>query len=479
MTVITRFAPSPTGHLHTGSARTALFNYLFSRHHKGKYYLRIEDTDRERSTEEATEAIINDLIWLELEWDKWESEGSKDGIVYQSGRANRHKEVAESMIKKGNAYYCYTTSEEIEKFRIENPGAKFQSPWRDKDPKSAPVGAKPVIRLKAPKEGKTIVNDLIQGEITVENTELDDMVMLRSDGTPTYMLAVVVDDHDMGITHIIRGADHLTNSFRQKQIYIAMGWDVPEFGHIPLIMDKDGQKLSKRKGALGIEEYKKRGYLPEAVANHLLRLGWGHGNDEIIDKAQAIDWFDLNGVGKSPARFDIDKLNFINGHYLRQLSNYKLLKLIKPFLQDIHSANEDKILKGMDGLKARAHTLIELADAAKIYISKHTELDERTKEVLANLNQHLFADIVNMLKELEHWNRDRLTASMNEIAARNEVKSAQIMQTLRATVVGSLSGPSIYEVMEILGKDEVLRRVQDSQDSVLQTQTPKTKVGAR
>ncbi len=454
MAVVTRFAPSPTGTLHTGNARTALYNWLYSQHSNGKFLLRIEDTDQERSKQEHTDVILRDLTWLGITWDQ--------EIVHQSRNLTRHQEVAKELLNKGNAYYCYASEEEIEKFRNENPNKKFASPWRDKDASQAPAGGKPVVRLKVAKEGQTTITDLIQGEISIANQELDDMVLLRSDGTPTYMLAVVVDDHDMGISHIIRGDDHLTNAFRQQQIYLGMDWKVPEFAHIPLIHDKTGRKLSKREGALGLDAYRKLGYLPEAVFNHLLRLGWGHGNDEIISREQAIEWFTLEGVGKSPARFDIDKLNSINAHYMRALSNETLFAKMQEFTGvNYEQLFSDRIIKGMDGLKPRANTLAELAEAAQIYIEKRTELDEKSKEVLAAGGNELLAKLIPSLDRCEEseWNKDKLHDLGADFAAKENIKPGLVMQNLRAGVVGTFAAPGVYEVMEILGKKEVMNRL--------------------
>lgn len=454
MNIVTRFAPSPTGVLHTGSARTALYNWLFSRHNKGKFLLRIEDTDKERSKDEHTQAIIRDLKWLGLDWD--------GEIVYQSQNIERHKEVAHELLKGGKAYNCYCSEEETEEFRRQYPNQKFQSPWRDKSESEAPIDGKPVVRIKVERSGQTVINDLIQGEITIANQELDDMVLLRSDGSPTYMLAVVVDDHDMNITHIIRGDDHLTNAFRQKQIYQAMGWQVPEFAHIPLIHDKEGRKLSKREGAMGIDTYLEHGYLPEAVVNHLLRLGWGHGNDEIITSAQAVEWFTLEGVGKSPARFDREKLNFINAHYLRAKSGEELYALIMPFLkQNLAEIYKERIIRGMDGLKQRAETLVELAECAQIYVAKKAVLDEKSQHILSHGGQKLLQSFAEVLIKCENWDKERLQELGNDYAASHQIKSSIVMQSLRAGVLGTFAAPGIYEVMEILGKEETLARLKD------------------
>ena len=359
-----RFAPSPTGYLHIGGARTALFNWLFARHHDGKFLLRIEDTDRQRSTDDAIRAIVDGLRWLGLDWD--------GEPVMQFARMTRHAEVAHAMLARGHAYRCYATPQELEAMRAEAraEGRAIVSPWRDRDPAAAPAGARPVIRLKAPREGATVIADLVQGNVTVDNRQLDDMVMLRSDGTPTYMLSVVVDDHDMGISHVIRGDDHLNNAARQMQIFRAMDWPVPAFAHIPLIHGPDGAKLSKRHGAMGVEAYRDQGYLPEAVRNYLLRLGWGHGDAEIVPTARAIELFDLDGVGRGPARFDKVKLDSLNGHYIRQSDDARLVELIVPRLGAALGAPErGRLAAAMPGLKDRAKTLAELAEGAGFLVA--------------------------------------------------------------------------------------------------------------
>lgn len=448
--VVTRFAPSPTGVLHTGSARTALFNYLFARHNGGEFMLRIEDTDLERSKPEHVEAIQRNLKWLGLDHD--------GEIVYQMRRAHRHAEVAHQLVEKGAAYYCYSSPAEIEEFRHNNPFAKFISPWRE--PKETPpVGVKPVVRLKVKKEGSTTINDLIQGEITVAHEELDDMIMLRSDGVPTYMLAVVVDDHDMGITHIIRGDDHLTNAFRQKQIYDAMGWEVPQFAHIPLIHDKSGRKLSKREGALGVDTYEALGYLPQAVINHLLRLGWSHGDTEIISLEEAVKLFSLDNVGKSPARFDMDKLNFINAHYMRSMPNKELFALLKDRLERLPDEILQRIEKGLDGLKQRSSTLVELAENAQIYVSKRAELDDKSKEILSKIEPSLLSAVQAKIRTQSDYSKDALHNAFEGVAAEHNVKFPVIMQTLRAILLGTFAAPGVFEVMEVLGKEECVKRV--------------------
>jgi glutamyl-tRNA synthetase len=452
MSVVTRFAPSPTGVLHTGSARTALFNYLFARKMGGKFLLRIEDTDINRSKPEHTEAIVNNLKWLGLNWD--------GDLIFQLRRTPRHTEVAEELVHRGKAYYCYSSAEEIEEFRQKCPHEKFVSPWRDKSADDAPNGVKPVVRLKVEKGGSTAVKDLIQGEITVSNSELDDMILLRSDGTPTYMLAVVVDDYDMKVTHIIRGDDHLTNAFRQKQIYLAMGWQVPEFAHIPLIHDKHGRKLSKREGALGVDTYEKLGYLPEAVVNHLLKLGWSYGDQEIFNMGEAIRLFNLDSIGKSPARFDMDKLNFINAHYMRAMDNHALFEKLKTFLDSNLPMNIlAMIKKGMDGLKQRSCTLVELAENARIYISKKAELDEKSKDILSKIDDAFIAEIKAAIHDAEAFDKDNLHQLFEKFAQNKGVKFPFIMQSLRALLLGTFAAPGIFEVMEVLGKDECLNRI--------------------
>src|SRR2546421_3695421 len=375
MSVVVRFAPSPTGFLHIGGARTALFNWPSARHHQrygegGTFRLRIEDTDRVRSTPEAMAAIIDGLSWLGLDWD--------GDIVHQFAGAARHAEVAREMLAKGRAYHCYCTPEELEtmraKARAEKRSVHIESPWRDRDPAEAPAGIAPVIRLKAPQEGATTIHDLVQGEVTVQNSELDDLIILRADGTPTYNLSVVVDDHDMGITHVIRGDDHLNNAFRQTQIYRALDWPLPQFAHVPLIHGADGAKLSKRHGAVGVEAYREMGYLPEALRNYLMRLGWSHGDDEIISTENAIRWFDIRDVGRAAARFDQAKLDSINAHYIREADDARLLGLIAErlaaeFARPITSGDRERLARALPGLKPRARTIAELADKARFYVA--------------------------------------------------------------------------------------------------------------
>lgn len=459
MTVRVRFAPSPTGFLHIGSARTALFNYLFAKHNNGKYLLRIEDTDRERSTPEAVEAIFKSLEWLGIKAD--------EEPIFQFSRFQRHAEVANELLKADKAYYCYCSPEELQTMR-EDAAANGKPPryngmWRDRSPSDAPSGVKPVIRFKSPQEGALTISDCVQGEVTVKNDQLDDMVLLRADGTPTYMLSVVVDDHDMGITHIIRGDDHLTNAFRQYHIYEAMGWDIPKFAHIPLIHGSDGAKLSKRHGATSADVYKDLGYLPEAMKNYLLRLGWGHGDDEIISETQAIEWFTLEGIGRSPARFDMVKLNNLNGHYIRQCDNQRLLDLSLPIIEEILQVPlsdhaKDCILKGMNGLKERAKTLVELADSALIYV-RTFELDEKAKGLLTSENLSLLEDLLAQLVTLE-FNESELETCLRNFADQKQTKLGQVAAPLRVAITGKTVSPSLFEVMTILGKQESLSRIE-------------------
>jgi len=453
MTTITRFAPSPTGFLHIGGARTALFNWLYARHHGGKFYLRIEDTDRARSTPEATRAIIDGMKWLGLEHD--------GEIVYQFARSPRHAEIAHELVARGKAFKCYTTQAELEDFRAKNPNAKFHSPYRDGD-KPAPTGIPAVIRIKAPLDGQTTVHDKVQGSVSINNSELDDMVLLRSDGTPTYMLAVVVDDHDMGITQIIRGDDHHTNSFRQLMIYDAMGWQAPDFAHIPLIHGADGAKLSKRHGALGVDEYRKMGYLPEALRNYLLRLGWAHGDDEIISTQQAIDWFGLENVGKSPSRFDFSKLENLNGHYIREAEDARLVDLILPLLRHTDENRYPVLLKAMNGLKQRAKTIVELAENAEFYIApRPIQLDEKAKDVLAKGGREIIKNLLPDLEILTDFTHDNLQTICKAYGEKTGQKLGNIMSPIRAGIVGKTTSPSMFEVMEILGKQETTQRLKD------------------
>jgi glutamyl-tRNA synthetase len=463
MTVITRFAPSPTGYLHIGGARTALFNWLYSRHHKGKVLLRIEDTDRLRSTQSAIDAIIDGLNWLGLDFDA--------PPVFQFVRAPRHAEVARSLLDKGRAYYCYCTPEELQamrdKAKAEGKPMRYDGRWRDRDAREAPPGVAPVIRLKAPQSGETLVKDQVQGEVRVANEQLDDMVLLRSDGTPTYMLSVVVDDHDMAITHVIRGDDHLTNTFRQIQLYQALDWSIPSFAHIPLIHGPDGAKLSKRHGALGVDAYRDLGYLPEALRNYLLRLGWAHGDDEIISTEQAIEWFDLDAVGRSPARFDFAKLDNLNGHYLRLAENGRLADLVLPRIEKRLGRAADaegkwRLLAGMAGLKERAKTLEQLADSAMFYFkSRPLELEPKASALLTPSARTTLAALLNRFEGLSEWSAATLEAETRAYAQEAGIKLGDVAQPLRATLTGQTTSPPIFEVAEVLGRAETLVRIKD------------------
>lgn len=460
MTVITRFAPSPTGYLHIGGARTALFNYLFAKHHGGKFLLRIEDTDRARSTQEAVDTIIDSMKWLQLDWD--------EEIVYQFARAERHAAVARKLLEEGKAYYCYCSPEELEKMReearVNNLPPRYNGYWRDRDAAEAPVGVAPVIRFKAPQTGETHIDDLVQGPVTLQNTQLDDMVLLRADGTPTYMLSVVVDDHDMNITHIIRGDDHLTNAFRQYHLYKACGWDVPAFAHIPLIHGPDGAKLSKRHGALGAESYRALGFLPEAMCNYLLRLGWSHGDDEIISREQAIEWFNIDAIGRSPARFDLAKLTNLNAHYIREADNRRLLQFCQPLIEEklgvkLAPAEIERVLQGMNGLKQRAKTVPELADNSLIYI-RVAETDEKAQKFISEPSQRLVEAVIQDIRTLASFTEQDLDAKIRETAERLGEKLGNIAQPLRVALTGSTVSPSVFEVMAVLGKEETIKRLE-------------------
>lgn len=447
--IVTRFAPSPTGYLHIGGARTALFNFLFARANQGKFLLRIEDTDRQRSTDEAVKIILDGLKWLGLDWD--------DQEIYQFSRARRHQEVAMQLLASGKAYKCFLNTEELEILRDESmkTGKPITSKWRDAEPSTHP-NLPYVIRIKAPKEGVTIVDDLVQGKVITENSTLDDMVLLRSDGTPTYMLAVVVDDHDMEVTHVIRGDDHLSNTPRQMMIYQAMDWEVPSFSHIPLIHGPDGKKLSKRHGALGIDAYQKMGYLPEALCNYLLRLGWSHGDDEIISRNQAIEWFNIESIGKSPSRLDFKKLDHVNNHYLKLTDNTKLVNLIA---EEESKQNQENIFKGLDSLKQRANNLVELLEMAQIYkIEFEADLNEDYRDYLEE-NLSLLQNYRNILLNHQDWTKESLMDATKSFAAENQVKLGDIAAFLRLLLTGNTISPSVFEIMSILGKDISLRRI--------------------
>lgn len=459
--VVTRFAPSPTGFLHIGGARTALFNWLYAKHHNGKFLLRIEDTDRKRSTEEAVEAIFGGMKWLGLDWD--------DEAVSQFTRRDRHTEVARQLLDEGKAYYCYCSPEELtemrEKARAAGSTRLYDGTWRDRDSSEAPQGIDPVIRLKAPLDGDTSIDDQVQGAVTVANGQLDDMILLRADGTPTYMLAVVVDDHDMEVTNVIRGDDHLTNTFRQIQIYKALGWELPKFAHMPLLHGSDGAKLSKRHGALGVEAYRDMGFLPEALNNYLLRLGWSHGDDEIISREQAIEWFDLDAVGKGAARFDMAKLTNLNGHYISQADDSRLVELIMPLISEMLGDKmaddaESKLNRGMIGLKERANNITELAESAMFYASQHPiSISDKARKVLDEQGANMVHMVQERLTEIDEWSRDEIEATARKTAEQADVKLGKIAQPLRAALTGSTASPGIFEVIEILGREETIARL--------------------
>jgi glutamyl-tRNA synthetase len=463
MSVVVRFAPSPTGFLHIGGARTALFNWLFARHHGGTFRLRIEDTDRVRSTPEAMSAIVEGLGWLGLGWD--------GEIVYQSARAARHGEIARRLLADGNAYRCFCTPDELasirEKARAEKRSIRFESPWRDRDPAEAPPGVSPVIRLKAPHQGSTTIPDLVQGEVTIANSELDDLIILRANGSPTYNLSVVVDDHDMGITHVIRGDEHLNNAFRQTQIYRALGWPLPEFAHLPLIHGPDGTKLSKRHGALGVEAYRELGYLPEALRNYLLRLGWSHGDEEIISTEQAIAWFDVEAVGRAPARFDFAKLDNLNAHYIRGAENDRLVVMVAERLEKtlgrpLSEAERTRLERAMPELKLRPKTVAELAANAQFFVERRPiPLDEKAVRLLTEEARRLLGELAPRLDGVV-WRADSLEECVREFAEEKAMKLGAVAQPLRAALTGSAASPGIFMVMEVLGREETLGRVADA-----------------
>lgn len=464
MTVVTRFPPSPTGFLHIGSARTALFNWLYARHHGGKFVLRIEDTDRERSTDEAVKAIFDGLKWLELNWDN-------EDVVFQFSRRDVHAKAAYSLLEKGLAYKCYATQQELEELRAQQKAAsqpmRYDGRWRDRDPKDAPAGAPFVVRLKAPQEGTTTVKDHVRGEVTVQNAQLDDMVLLRSDGTPTYMLSVVVDDQDMNVSHVIRGDDHFTNTFRQVQLIRALGWPVPEYAHIPLIHGPDGAKLSKRHGALGVDAYRDMGYLPEAMRNYLLRLGWGHGDDEIISTQQAIEWFSLEHIVSSPARFDFMKLDSVNAHYMRAMDDAKLVEMIIPRLvtlvgHDISREEAAMLTRAMAGLKQRSKVLNDLAEHAAFYVRRRPlPLDDAAKKILSPDALKTLKELHSLIGAVISFKAHDIESAVREFAGKHGKKLGDVAQPLRAALSGSGTSPPIFEVAEHIGREETLGRIDD------------------
>ncbi len=466
--VVTRFAPSPTGFLHIGGGRTALFNWLYARKHGGTMLLRIEDTDRQRSTQEAIDAILDGLKWLGIDWD--------GDTVYQFARAARHREVAEQLLAAGKAYRCYATTEELaamrDKARAEGRAKLYDGSWRDRDPSEAPEGVKPTIRLKAPLTGETVIEDQVQGRVAWQNENLDDLVLLRGDGTPTYMLAVVVDDHDMGVTHVIRGDDHLINAARQKQIYDAMEWELPVMAHIPLIHGPDGSKLSKRHGALGVDAYRAMGYLPAALRNYLVRLGWSHGDQEIFTTQEMIDAFDLPAIGRSAARFDFAKLESLNGHYIRQSDDHSLVTLLEDLLKYVPqgpaiAAKFDdsiraKLTQAMPGLKERAKTLIELLDnAGFIFADRPLALDAKAQAVLTPETRQLIGRLRAALEDVTPWTAATTEAAMRTFAEQAGLKLGAVAQPLRVALTGRTTSPGIFDVLAVLGRDECLSRLAD------------------
>ena len=471
-TVVTRFAPSPTGFLHIGGARTALFNWLYARRHSGKMLLRIEDTDRERSTREAIDAILDGLKWLELDWD--------GDVIYQFSRAARHREVAEQLLAAGKAYRCYATAEELaamrERARAEGRTRLYDGMWRDRDPSEAPSGMKPTIRLRAPLTGETVIEDQVQGRVVWQNENLDDLVLLRGDGTPTYMLAVVVDDHDMGVTHVIRGDDHLINAARQKQIYDALEWSLPNMSHIPLIHGPDGSKLSKRHGALGVDAYRAMGYLPAALRNYLVRLGWSHGDQEIFSTEEMIEAFDLSAIGRSAARFDFAKLENLNGHYIRNTDDQSLVTMFEGVLDyvpngptlkaKLNDTTRAQLLKAMPHLKERAKTLIDLIDASYfIFADRPLEIEPKALALLTPETRQLIGRLRAILEAVTPWNAETTEAAMRTFAEQNGLKLGAVAQPLRVALTGRTTSPGIFDVLSVLGRLECLARLADQSPS--------------
>jgi len=465
--VVTRFAPSPTGMLHIGSARTALFNWAFAQHAGGRMLLRIEDTDRARSTDEAVQAILDGLSWLGIGWD--------GEPISQFARADRHREVVETLLAAGHAYRCYASPEELaemrDKARAEGRPPRYDGRWRDRDPSEAPASVAPAIRIKSPLTGEMVVRDHVQGDVTFRAAELDDLIILRSDGTPTYNLAVVVDDHDLGVTHVIRGDDHLTNAARQLSIYNALGWQPPEFAHIPLIHGPDGAKLSKRHGALGVAAYRQMGYLPEALRNYLARLGWSHGDDEIFSTDEFVAWFSLAGLNKAAARFDFAKLTNLNGHYLRATAPSELYQAMVSLAEELGrdadaaglKSRSDTVLAAIPELQPRAKSVLELIEgAAFIHAARPIAPDAAAARVLDESARQLLSRLAARLEAFPDWSRDGLEAAAREFAEANQAKLGQIAQPLRAALTGRTVSPGVFEVMALLGRTESLARIGDA-----------------
>lgn len=448
--------------MHIGNARTALFNWLYTRHMGGKFLVRIEDTDRARHSEEAVQVILDGLAWMGLDYD--------NEPISQFANKQRHIDIAHELLANGKAYKCYCTPEELEEMRekakAEGSQSYYDRRWRDKDPSEAPEGIDPVIRIKAPIDGSSTVHDEVQGDVTVDNKQLDDFIILRSDGTPTYMLAVVVDDHDMEITHVIRGDDHLNNTFRQNVIYDAMGWNKPVYAHLPLIHGPDGGKFSKRHGAQSVEEYRDMGYLPEALNNYLLRLGWGKGNEEIIPQDKAIEWFDFDGIGKAAAKFDFDKLKSFNAHYIKEADNKRLIGLLEPFVAKIDLAITDTgkayLEKAMDELKERASTLIELADECAFYLKELPfDYDEGAQKHLNEDGKEVLEKLHDMLQSLDNFSAQTLEDTCRTLAKDlRDGKLGKVMMPVRAAITGTTKSPSLFHAMEVLGKEETCKRIQ-------------------
>ena len=469
--VITRFAPSPTGYLHIGGARTALFNWLYARGRGGKFLLRIEDTDRARSTPEATQAILDGMAWLGLDHD--------GDVISQFDRADRHAEVAQAMLASGHTYKCFATQDEIAAFReqarAEKRSTLFQSPWRDTDPADHP-DAPFVIRLKAPRDGETVIRDQVQGDVTIRNSELDDMICLRSDGTPTYMLAVVVDDHDMGVTHVIRGDDHLNNAARQMLVYQAMGWPVPVWAHIPLIHGPDGKKLSKRHGALGVEEYRAMGYPARAMRNYLARLGWSHGDDEFFDDAQALAWFDISGIGKSPARFDFKKLDNISGKHIAAMSDDELVDNVQSYLAAtgqnlLQSQKIDDLRRAAYCVRSGVKNIGQVIDKAHfILIDRPIVPDEKAAKALDNVSRGILNELTPQLQN-GSWDREMLEGVLNALAAAHGLSFGKLAAPLRAALAGRAATPSVFDMMLVLGRDETIARLTEASKDVPQATT--------
>ena len=464
MKIVTRFAPSPTGNLHIGSARTALFNWLFAKNIKGKFLLRIEDTDKVRSTKESINKILDGLTWLNLQWD--------DQIIYQSKNQKRHKEVAEELLKKGLAYKCFCSEEDLNKMREEAKILKkpfrYNRMWREKNSKDAPQNIKPVIRIKSPIKGETIIEDIIQGTIKVSNEEIDDFIILRSDETPTYMLSVVVDDYDMKVTHLIRGHDHLTNTFRQNVIYEAMQWNKPITAHIPLILGSDGSKMSKRHGAIDVEEYKTKGILPNALINYMLRLGWSHGDDEIISLENAIKWFSLEKIGKSPAKFDNEKLISVNSHYIKELNNDEIIKFLESYYISKYKIKIDEIsIKrlnlGLDDIKSRSRDLNQLAEMSLFYCSKFPlSISKKAQKYIKKVDKTIFKDLLVVLGNTENdFKKQKIEEIMSKFLIEKGLKLSDIIQYIRAMITGLDVSPRIYDIMEILGFLEIKKRIEN------------------